>query len=49
VPSEGILEDVSKDVAEYLDEVVLNVAVPSSGVLITSWQRHSTIRNAENG
>jgi hypothetical protein len=45
VPSDGILEE---DVAECLDELVLNVVVPSSGVLITSWQRHSTIRIVEN-
>jgi hypothetical protein len=48
VPSEGIL-DVPKDVAEYLDELVVNVAVLSSGVLNTLWQRYSTMRNAENG
>jgi hypothetical protein len=36
VLSEGILEDAPKDVLECLDELVLNVAVPSSGLLITS-------------
>jgi hypothetical protein len=48
VPSEGILEDVLEDVPEFFDELVLNVAVPSSGVLVTSWRRQSIVRNAEN-
>jgi len=36
VLSEGLFEDVPRIVLGLPDELVLNVAVPSSGVLITS-------------
>lgn len=47
VLSEGLFEDVPRIVLGFPDELVLNVAIPSSGVLITWCRRHRIIRKVE--